>query len=658
MLNITSNIALVLSDYLFLIATLCCVILLVIMAKLLSQKRKLNQLKEDIFRSIITPVIWLDKNGYIKKAKNIKFDHLNDVAHQMVGKHYTDFFDDQETIRRVKESLEVLFIKKENVYNMKFTMTDWNGRNNNYLVSVLYIDPNEALMIVYNLSGKRNQHKTIKDLVEFYEAILNHLPVAISIKDAADDFRYSYWNDKASELFNVSKEEASHKNYEIYDNPEVRETLKRQDDFISQTGQPISEINKIITNKGEVFYLQISKIIIPYRDNQKRIISTIVDLTEIYEKRKTLKLLNRKYELTLQAANLLPWVINLDEQTLECNFDLLNDYNYLHEHVRVSPVEDFNNLVHPEDKKGLSTLMKELVKGEKERIETEFRSLMSKKGGAYNWYKIYATLVKPNQEEIEQTLIVGATKDINRQKMLEQELLKAKEKAEESNKLKSAFLANISHEIRTPLNAIVGFSNLLPYATEDKEKEEYIRIIEKNNTLLLKLINDIIELSKIESDSQAFCYERVDLSDLLSELKENYFHQTHLPNTDVELRIDQVEKGRYLVYTDRMMLTQVLTNFINNAMKFTSEGVIHLGFDLTMPDKYYFFVEDTGCGLAEEDKERVFERFVKLNAFVQGTGLGLAISRSIVLKLGGEIGVESELGKGSKFWFTLPHLQD
>lgn len=236
-----------------------------------------------------------------------------------------------------------------------------------------------------------------------------------------------------------------------------------------------------------------------------------------------------------------------------------------------------------------------------------------------------------------------------KQKEDEAELRKAKDKAEESDRLKSAFLANMSHEIRTPLNAIVGFSNLLTIAESEEERDEYINIISSNNELLLQLINDILDVAKIEAGTLEFIDSEVDLNALLSDIE-----QSSRLKASEGVQVSFVEKAPHcVVMTDKNRLSQVVTNFINNAIKFTPEGNIFFGYR-RKDNNLYFYVSDTGCGIESEKKDMVFNRFVKLNSFAQGTGLGLAICQMIIKKLGGEIGVESEYGKGSTFWFTLP----
>ena len=238
---------------------------------------------------------------------------------------------------------------------------------------------------------------------------------------------------------------------------------------------------------------------------------------------------------------------------------------------------------------------------------------------------------------------------IDKQKEDEIELRKAKDKAEESDRLKSAFLANMSHEIRTPLNAIVGFSNLLTIAENEEERDEYINIISSNNELLLQLINDILDVAKIEAGTLEFIDSEIDINALLSDIE-----QSSRLKAPEGVQVSFVEKLPYcIIMSDKNRLAQVMTNFINNAIKFTKEGSIRFGYE-HKDDKLLFYVKDTGCGIEPEKKDLVFNRFVKLNSFAQGTGLGLAICQMIVKKLGGEIGVESELGTGSTFWFTLP----
>lgn len=245
--------------------------------------------------------------------------------------------------------------------------------------------------------------------------------------------------------------------------------------------------------------------------------------------------------------------------------------------------------------------------------------------------------------------VVFKKENVTKQKLAENELRLAKEKAEESDHLKSAFLANMSHEIRTPLNAIVGFSSLLAMTDDKEEKEEYINIISNNNELLLQLINDILDLAKIEANTLEFVYSDVDINQLLCDIE-----QTSRLKAAEGVQVSFIEKLPHcIIRTDKNRLSQVITNFINNAIKFTKEGSIRFGYE-HQDKKLRFFVTDTGCGIDNKVKDSVFQRFVKLDNFAQGTGLGLSICEMIVHKLGGEIGVESELGAGSTFWFTLP----
>lgn len=255
----------------------------------------------------------------------------------------------------------------------------------------------------------------------------------------------------------------------------------------------------------------------------------------------------------------------------------------------------------------------------------------------------------------EHEIIGGVLKleDVTEMKKTERELILAKEKAEESNRLKTAFLANMSHEIRTPLNAIVGFSDLLGEIDNKEDRQEYIEIIKKNNKILLQLISDILDLSKIEAEILEFTLSDTDVNmlcmDAISSCKARL--QAHVPiifeDHIPECHID----------TDTSRIHQVISNLISNALKFTKEGDIRVGYHIINEDTIRFYVKDTGIGIKEEVVNSVFDRFVKLNSFAQGSGLGLAICKNIVEQLNGSIGVTSEWGKGSCFWFTLPYCK-
>ena len=266
------------------------------------------------------------------------------------------------------------------------------------------------------------------------------------------------------------------------------------------------------------------------------------------------------------------------------------------------------------------------------------------------WYTIQSMAIKWLDGR---WAIMELATDITTRKQVELELIQAKEKAEESDRLKSAFLANMSHEIRTPLNAIVGFSSLLAETDEAELRHVYMSLVQENNELLLNLISDILDISKIEAGMIDLVMGRVDVPQLCREVIATFSHKKR--DTAVELRFDE-NSPQIVIDADKNRIMQVLSNFLTNALKFTTKGSITLSYSLEDESQVRFCVTDTGKGIPDEQKHEIFNRFVKLDSFVQGAGLGLSICQSLVNRMGGKIGVESREGEGSCFWFTHPYV--
>lgn len=242
--------------------------------------------------------------------------------------------------------------------------------------------------------------------------------------------------------------------------------------------------------------------------------------------------------------------------------------------------------------------------------------------------------------------------DVTELKNVQRLLNIERENSISADRLKSAFIANISHEVRTPLNAIVGFSGLIATASSEEEKKMYMDIISENNERLLRLINDIFDLSQIESGTLNFEYSEFDANDLIREL-EGIFMVKLADNPSVELNCE-ANLQPVMMYSERHRIIQVMANLIHNAIKFTKSGEIRLGCRMEGTDEVFFYVSDTGIGIPEEEQEEIFSHFKKLDREVPGTGLGLTLSQSIIRELGGRVGLESEVNKGSTFWFVLP----
>ena len=319
------------------------------------------------------------------------------------------------------------------------------------------------------------------------------------------------------------------------------------------------------------------------------------------------------------------------------------------ENTPLSDIIGVYNKMHPDDRKRILDFLYKARLGEVRDFKGEIRILHPGTEAQWNWVR---TNVVVNQYQPENGVIelISVNYDITELKETEAKLIDAKEKAETADRLKSAFLANMSHEIRTPLNAIVGFSSLLVQGENPEEREQYMAIVEENNELLLQLISDILDLSKIEAGTFDFVKQELDVNQLCEDMVRTMKLKAR---PGVEVVFDH-RLPECIIVSDRNRLNQVIANFMNNAIKFTSTGSIRLGYGQAETNLLRFYVADTGIGIIQEKQAEIFDRFVKLNSFVHGTGLGLSISKSIVEQLGGTIGVESESGKGACFWFTLP----
>ena len=355
----------------------------------------------------------------------------------------------------------------------------------------------------------------------------------------------------------------------------------------------------------------------------------------------------RFFDLAIEESSIYPWQFDIRTNVFTFPLGFLQRFGFDGSVVTISR-DDMEKTVHPEELEHIQKQF-DLALKEGRSIRMSFRQ--HNENGGYEWWE-YRTSVLGGLTADTPYSILGVCQSIQRYKTTEEELTIARDKALQADKLKSAFLANMSHEIRTPLNAIVGFSDLLSDTSAFTEEEvaQFIATINKNCSLLLALINDILDLAKIEAGTLEFVDSDVDVNQLFSDIEQS----SRLKAQD-GVQVCFVEKiPNCILRTDRNRVSQVITNFINNAIKFTTQGSILFGYR-RRDDELYFYVKDTGCGIAKDKIGQVFTRFVKLNSFVQGTGLGLSICQMIIKRLGGDIGVESEQGKGSTFWFTLPY---
>ena len=481
--------------------------------------------------------------------------------------------------------------------------------------------------------------------------------------------------------------------HNIYKNLPVGIELYNKDGYLLDLNKKELEMFHI-THKEKVIGINIfenpalpEEIKLKIRDNEEVEFTFQYDFSKIkgyYESEKTSGFINLTTRITTlydhdrQPINYL--LINVDktENTIAYNkiqefknfFELVGDYakvGYAHfdalsrngyalsswyknvgeeEGTPLPEIIGIHSHFHPEDRAAMLDFLAKVVKGESTKLCRDVR--IRRADGSYTWTRVNVLVrnYRPQDNVIEMLCI---NFDITQLKETKQMLIKAKEKAEEADRLKSAFLANMSHEIRTPLNAIVGFSSMLEEAEDQEEKHQYITIIEDNNKLLLQLISDILDLSKIEAETFDIIPERVNAKQLCNDLFQAMQMKT---SPQVELRLkDNLPE---LTFTsDKNRLYQVLLNFVTNALKFTSEGNITIDYQID-GNEVKFSVQDTGMGIEPEKQEAIFTRFVKLNSFIPGTGLGLPICQSIVTQLGGKIGVESEPGRGACFWFTHP----
>lgn len=515
---------------------------------------------------------------------------------------------------------------------------DFNGVHHYYENRIFPLDEEYVLIMCRDITERVATQRQL----EVFKSVLDK--VSDSILAVSSDGTLVYANKQFIEEYGVTQQMGTQK---IYDLPVSMHTLelweaKLRD--IRDNGGSFSYRAAYVRKGEEKERVHQVSTYLTKEDDMELIWFFTQDITDVIKKRDELRELNLLLDGVLNNIPVYLFVKDPED-----------DFRYLYwnkafaEHSKIPASRaightDFEIFPERTDAERFRRDDLELIRTH-ERIDMQ-ETYISATGET----RIVQTLKALVPMEGREPLLIGISWDITNFQNIEQELIKARIKAEQSDRLKTAFLANMSHEIRTPLNAIVGFSNLLPSAETLEEEKLYSSIINQNSEILLQLINDILDLSKIEAGTLEYVRQPMNLGEVCRNIYE--IHKERV-QAGVTLILDNKEDD-LIIEEDRNRIAQVITNFITNASKFTLSGEIRFGFEVD-DQRIYFYVKDTGIGIESSKVERIFDRFVKLNSFAQGTGLGLAICRMIIEKVGGEIGATSEIGQGSTFYFTIPY---
>ena len=590
--------------------------------------------------------LWWDRQ--ISEKRSIILNTLDDMPPE--AKVYRDTLEVQD----IKSVMVVPLLSKDKVWgymgiDMVRTHRSWSNIDHQWFSSL-----GNIISICLQLRKAELQAKEDRRALDHSEKILRNiyknLPVGIELYDK--DGYLVDMNDKELEIFGLADMKEA-LGVSLFENPnipeDVKEKLRARENVDFSINYDFSKIDRYVTSRRkDVINLQ-TKVALLY-DSQNQFSNYLfinIDTTEttsaytkIQEFEHLFLLIGDYAKVGFAHFNVMTrdgyaqdtWYRNLGEK----------------ENTPMPQVIGVYSHVHPEDCAVLKQFVGQVKEGKATSLSKEVR--INRGNGKYSWTSINVMVrdYRPQDGVIEMLCI---NYDITPLKETEQKLIIARDKAEELDRLKSAFLANMSHEIRTPLNSIVGFSSLLAETDDREERQEYIKIVETNNELLLQLVSDILDLSKIESGTFDFVRSDLDVNESCMKIIKSM--DMKVPET-VDLVFEKYMPDCH-IYTDKNRFMQVITNFINNALKFTKQGTIALGYEQTAPHEIKFYVRDTGFGIPKEKIDSIFERFVKLNTFVQGTGLGLSICKSLVSQMGGKIGVESTEGEGSCFWFTHPY---
>ncbi len=358
---------------------------------------------------------------------------------------------------------------------------------------------------------------------------------------------------------------------------------------------------------------------------------------------------NVETEFILKAMRIATWHLDLRTGVLAYDYDFRDKWSgWMWSPSDSNDVTETLPLLMEEDAEYVGKALKSLCAGETDKYHVEYRVKIPHTDSFY-WEESYAA-VSEHDENGKPLVVVGTSKRIDDKKMMESELVEARNRAEESDRLKTSFLANMSHEIRTPLNAIIGFTSVLPDLPDGPERQELLNLIQENTQKLLRIIDDVVNISKIEAGKEELNLMQFDLATCIIQVMDEF---TPKLKPDVKFVKDYNVESQ-MITTDYTRLMEILKHLVSNAVKFTDKGQVSIGFSEPAEGRIKIWVADTGKGIAKEHQEKIFERFFKVDEFIPGAGLGLSVCHTMAYSLGGSVKCESQLGEGAVFTVEIP----